>query len=70
MMRRLKLEAWYDKHEHCPDGDHDWEQFCEDWPESPNCRDFDEWLARGKPSGFDEDDDDDDDDYEGEEIPF
>ena len=71
MMRRLKLEAWYEKHAACPEGDHDWDQFCEDWPDSPNCRDFDEWLARGKPSPFDDDDDDEgDDSYDDFEIPF
>ena len=71
MMRRMKLERWYEKHATCPDGDHDWEQFCEDYPYSPNCRDFDEWLARGKPEPeFYEDDEDPDDEYDDFEIPF
>jgi hypothetical protein len=72
MMRRMKLERWYDKHSTCPEGDHDWEEFCQNYPDSPNCRDFDEWLARGKPEPvfYEEDDDDDDEEYDDFEIPF
>jgi len=72
MMRRMKLERWYDSHSSCAEGDHDWEEFCADYPDSPTCRDFDEWLARGKPeptfedygTGYSEDE------IDGFEIPF
>ena len=72
MMRRMKLERWYERHATCPFGDHDWEQFCEDYPDSPNCRDFDEWLAQGKPDPFEEEDldEDTDEDYDDFDIPF
>ena len=72
MMRRMKLERWYERHATFPFGDHDWEQFCEDYPDSPNCRDFDEWLARGKPDPFEEEDidEDTDEDYDDFDIPF
>jgi len=49
MMRVMKLERWYEKHATCPEGDWDWDQFCDDYPDSYTCAGYGAWVAAGRP---------------------
>ncbi len=66
VMHVMKLERWYQDHEHCPEGDWDWDEFCKKNDGAPSCAGYWEWVAK-------EEDDDDEDDWEDdydEEIGF
>ena len=54
MMRVIKLQRFYDAHEVCGD-DSDWDEFCEEYPDAPNCQGFEEWIEAGRPLGVVED---------------
>ena len=55
MMRVFKLERWYAAHESCPGGDWDWDQFCDDWPDSYTCAGYHAWVEAGRPEPDDDD---------------